>query len=1011
MNPTSLSLDKYDIPNLQKCLPDNFKANPTISSLMTNLEKVDRRSQRLEAEFNANPTVESGGKWVKSIVKISSCLAEVQLEIDKNGALKNAESLFEKTANYYRIMQNLDISYLTAHRFPEAPERQELFDIFISQGDVNLNVKNRLEVSEKAYAAALALACKTKNRVHESISIQKLAEVYSVKGTPEALVKAAGLYNYALHITEEEKRVSIKTKLLDIEQKLISHSKGISRDSMELAKQGDDNRHQLREIRISFGERIASLPEDPSPEVVQGIHKEIAASIRSFVETLANQVFDSLGPPPCEYAILHFGSGAREEITLHSDLEFGIFIKEDTAENRQYFKNFTSLLHLKVVNLGETILPALNISGLRGIAFFDAITPRGFAFDGEGAEGKGCKTPFGNRKTFELIQTPQKMAQYIGKNDNGEWWYEKEPQLPMELLTFSHLMGSSDLSEAYRQAVDEVLEMPCQADLSLRDYLSKQHLADPDFLSFSCMKDLGNQKKEGMLFKVKQDLYRFPQLAIDRLALFHGIQDSNTFERIEKLHQKGALNRDTANSLTQWISIVMQMRLKTYIDQGAQREDMNPLLKAFRFDDDSESTRTEFALDPASLEKIKYIYQIFVPLHICMLEFHQPDGRDFLQHIPIDSTREFSAVLSGEIAMRLLQYAEAKEHFLRAIEEQPENAHVLNMLGDVCKKLEDLDSATRYMEKALDIEIRKGEDESTIAQCHNDLGIVYLERGQLELALKHLKQALEIDLRVFGENSASVGRDYGNLSTVYHDLQQLDEAKRYILRALDIRLKLSGYMSPTVAIGYNNLAMIEKDQGQLNAALTHIQKSVDINLQLYGATNPVVAKAFINMSRILLGQRNFESALESAKKAFRIDRAIFPERSTSLARDYSVLGDIYSEQGDYVSAEENLAKSDEIYRDLNKNGALASNYMTRAAIARNQGNFALILEHVSQALNIYEKKSDLLQMASCYRCRAYAHRHQQFPEIKHAVSPRALRGTEEDSLRTSWATSVTRPPA
>jgi hypothetical protein len=39
------------------------------------------------------------------------------------------------------------------------------------------------------------------------------------------------------------------------------------------------------------------------------------------------------------------------------------------------------------------------------------------------------------------------------------------------------------------------------------------------------------------------------------------------------------------------------------------------------------------------------------------------------------------------------------------------------------------------------------------------------------------------------------------------------------------------------------------------------------------------------------------------------------------------------------------------------------------------------------------------------------YKEQQLPEIKYAVSPRAPGGTEEDSLRTSWATTVTRPPA
>ena len=118
---------------------------------------------------------------------------------------------------------------------------------------------------------------------------------------------------------------------------------------------------------------------------------------------------------------------SREEMTPYSDLEFAILIKEEGEGHRGYFRDLTYLLHLKVINLGETILPALNIPYLKG--FGDWITPRGFAFDGSGALGKGCKTPLGNAgnespngKTFELYKLPPKWRSilvWIGKRQIG----------------------------------------------------------------------------------------------------------------------------------------------------------------------------------------------------------------------------------------------------------------------------------------------------------------------------------------------------------------------------------------------------------------------------------------------------------------------------------------------------------------------------------------------------------------------------------------------------------------
>ena len=142
-----------------------------------------------------------------------------------------------------------------------------------------------------------------------------------------------------------------------------------------------------------------------------------------------------------------------------------------------------------MINLGETIVPALNIPHLKG--FGDWITPRGFAFDGAGAPGKGCKTPLGNAgnespngKTFELIQTPTKMAQYLGMDREKTDWPKREPQLPMEMLNFTRIIGDNDLVQEYRSKIEEELEQSYGEKRTLREYLAKEHLRGEDERNF-----------------------------------------------------------------------------------------------------------------------------------------------------------------------------------------------------------------------------------------------------------------------------------------------------------------------------------------------------------------------------------------------------------------------------------------------------------------------------------------------------------------------------------------------
>ena len=217
-------------------------------------------------------------------------------------------------------------------------------------------------------------------------------------------------------------------------------------------------------------------------EAVQNIYSDIADQLRKFIETLINECVQVLGKPPCGYAFIGLGSLAREEATPYSDFEFATLITEENEDNKDYFRDLTHLLHLKVINLGETILPSVGIPALNNYHsskaennwFYDNITPRGFAFDG--SMPQACKTPVGKKDKegniiYELIHTPKKMAEYQHRKENHPEkrdWFQEEQQLCNILLLPTFICVQEELFIDYENEVNNILDNIQEDSISLR---------------------------------------------------------------------------------------------------------------------------------------------------------------------------------------------------------------------------------------------------------------------------------------------------------------------------------------------------------------------------------------------------------------------------------------------------------------------------------------------------------------------------------------------------------------
>ena len=464
------------------------------------------------------------------------------------------------------------------------------------------------------------------------------------------LIQSAALFNAALvrlPKKDSNNRAEIEEDLKQLCSKVLLAASAKDKNA-DLCKQAATVKLAISKMRKKFEEKIKELKKIPKRtskdrlrhleeekiDFIEKLQNEITYDYKQIMIKLAEFCEKVMGDPPCKYAVVGMGSMARKEITPYSDFEHIITLENvvldfDELKKQKtflYFRWFSVVFHVVVVNLQETIVRSVAVAYLNSSSekkwnwFYDNITPRGISFDG--MMPHACKFPLGRLKptphknfSTELIKPINEMLEFLSSKVRPE----KEGYHLEDILTKTcFVYGDKAIHTKFHEGVIAILQDQKKEEGKRK--IKKQITDDlKKFATKSTLFKLYSEKK----INIKEVAYRSSTLFVAALGKYYNIYEaSSCFDIIKSLQKKKQITDFAEQKLMYAVAISCEIRLRWYTQKKRQAD---YIIKRPR-ERSAIDTFSDIAGKPSTISYFQIAYalqsDICNRLHLKKLYFH-----------------------------------------------------------------------------------------------------------------------------------------------------------------------------------------------------------------------------------------------------------------------------------------------------------------------------------------------------------------------------------------------------